>query len=1388
MADTFEIGTIPAISAWEGETVEFRVQRHTGDADFIMDVKPTPKGKISIDKAFGDFSYAAAPEDREELTVSLQAGEGRLDKQTFTITPHPRLPSEFNFIDHTSKTPPDPASRFYITFAEQDAGEMRFNDIEEVGQGSRAKVMTKKVTVSGVKLVLEKKGKGNWLYEKLKDRTTLKELTLYADEVVVGCEMLLPGTDVTIYARSLVFDDSGGETACLNTTPLPVKTASTKDDALDGQRGGNIHLYVSTAEIPGNAVRLIAKGSSGQNARAGREGAKGDNIPEWKGQIRVENKDFDFKNEFRDWANKGFDETPIGALVYKEQWVGRDRKEIPQKQYDYWYGWPTSGKDPAVFPGRPGQGGNGGAVITPLLEPFSGRINLAPGAPGEMAKPITAAPAGTPRKSLQFKFVYRMDIRGATVASFSPLNTVETEPGKPGQARPPAGATPGFGRLTAPAQGGTSTWLHPLSVRALNAYFNDAMLTGHVDKIRPLLNTYIEATGTAAREAAELARNQNKPTPLDWPLLHSELTALKQRIDGPYDYFGNPAGWVPMLSFQTNHALYKNEVASAVRIMFLAYWVEKHQDQKVKAKNVLDVATKSLREETQRALDDYATAQTKISRLDSQSEDIQQDIKDAQRQLEGIVNRMKQATKDNLKVEHFWRSSAKIVGGVMELIPVGQPVLGAFGKSITVLSDIDLDSPSDSLGDLAGAWKKVGKEKIAPKFAELFNKMKGAKEKEEKDDKKADFKKALAEEELEKEVEAHMEEQKKIKDSIISGFSGFAVSEDDIEERLEQVKSQSPEFKKLTEDIEKLNKRKAAFYEDLVAAVQAIDVATNTILKNQMGLIQMRGDLDATLDKIDFEALQYVQGMGQRARERLLIYKYYLLKSYHYLALEPFPDMDFQAQKVFDKLAELLPQSSEGMLNETQYTSLAATFEDDLKVIADKIIRFYQTHKGRQPGYFDLQLTKEQLAMLNGKSKRVELDLLWKLNRQREDIRITSIETKAIGLTPLPSETRNVGLEFRHDGLSRIRRGGKLFLFRSGEYRVDADSPAQQTKATRSDKVFWSTDVSYNPFASSDKLTWTNAKEDVETESLVRYLVGADEKSPWLSFRPSAWTNLTIIRSGDYGGKIEHLVLRVNHVYYAVNDDVLSTLVVKVADDAQPLIRCNVTDVNGRADGQGSFVRTFDHTVRTRVTLTAPQQYGKQAFKGWLVTEGTSTDENPPKPEPGRSLTLDVREVRDRLVEAVYEAAESGPEGEKWPPCPVGWKSSDWLLVNSSKVPINISRLAWEPLHVFPNGISPSVNEPQGSEHIKLAFDKVMLTPGQSARVSVCINPAAPENAEIGFGFNLENVHYAIFVNARFGTLSMTRKRTLDKGGWSGTGEMFDADMWNRVQTFKGNV
>ena len=70
-----------------------------------------------------------------------------------------------------------------------------------------------------------------------------------------------------------------------------------------------------------------------------------------------------------------------------------------------------------------------------------------------------------------------------------------------------------------------------------------------------------------------------------------------------------------------------------------------------------------------------------------------------------------------------------------------------------------------------------------------------------------------------------------------------------------------------------------------------------------------------------------------------------------------------------------------------------------------------------------------------------------------------------------------------HDGLSRVRRGGRLYLFRSGRYRV---AKAGDRDATVSDKIAWRTDVKYNPKPKTpdEKLTWDESKVDPEAESL----------------------------------------------------------------------------------------------------------------------------------------------------------------------------------------------------------------------------------------------------------------------------------------------------------------
>src|SRR5690349_17625453 len=104
MAGTFALGSIPPLSVWEGDTLNFKVTSKLGaGSKFTVRATPAAAGAMSIDEKSGAFSFAPKSSDRDELAVEFRASNGgQEEKQTVAITPHPRLPGEFRVIRHKS--------------------------------------------------------------------------------------------------------------------------------------------------------------------------------------------------------------------------------------------------------------------------------------------------------------------------------------------------------------------------------------------------------------------------------------------------------------------------------------------------------------------------------------------------------------------------------------------------------------------------------------------------------------------------------------------------------------------------------------------------------------------------------------------------------------------------------------------------------------------------------------------------------------------------------------------------------------------------------------------------------------------------------------------------------------------------------------------------------------------------------------------------------------------------------------------------------------------------------------------------------------------------------------------------------------------------------------
>jgi hypothetical protein len=189
--------------------------------------------------------------------------------------------------------------------------------------------------------------------------------------------------------------------------------------------------------------------------------------------------------------------------------------------------------------------------------------------------------------------------------------------------------------------------------------------------------------------------------------------------------------------------------------------------------------------------------------------------------------------------------------------------------------------------------------------------------------------------------------------------------------------------------------------------------------------------------------------------------------------------------------------------------------------------------------------------------------------------------------------------------------------------------------------MFWGTVIEHNGTEPKIIALFPDPAE----ESLLRYLTqsnSGDAKNALLEFRPAAWAKLRIQRSATpstYAGAISKLVFRVKYVAYAVAPS-LATVHVRVAGGAQPRIGCDRPDLNGRADGTGSFLRTFDANLARQVTLHAPAVYGASTFIGWRIA-GRKSDQPAMMPlvRPG-TVSVDVGDAIVRQPDLVLDLAK----------------------------------------------------------------------------------------------------------------------------------------------------
>ena len=1192
--------------------------------------------------------------DKTPFTITITTTSG--ESQVVTVTPEIELPAEASLINTSPDPVPDResstyASTYIVTTDVASSAPESFNT---------ETLTTHAVTIAGPTIIFQK-GHANGLYEKYSDVIengqavgvhNISDLTIYADTLIIRDPLLLPGTNITIYARELDFvDGSSVGYARIDTTPrtfvlgaacppppqpcIAAAHGQPAEGGGDGFDAGAIALYIDTlpSSGPSGQPRFIANGGKGQDPQLGSNGDAGASRPLCTAP-------------FISCGTCGLFTLPSGFIFSNCDSILCPGPSACGNPTCTVARWPDNGEN-ATPGGVPGQGGAGGMISS--NQDMQSLAVASAGAAGRSAGHYTGGNPGQPNPAYEFV--------GCLLQSHTQSPGADAQ--SPSGIRGAAGS---FHKV-----GNPYSWVSPGALRLVLSYVRALYIARHFDSVSSLLNQYQDILGAY----------QGSP---DWTALSSqwqmelvqgatEITGQLQQLEANLDYFGNPAGWAPLLSLEVLAASYNHEIEPALRAMYLAHRLKEDTAHILDTRHVLETTRSQLSLDLQNLQRQYNDAQATASSLVGELSSITNQITVVQAELSDREQALEQLAISNVEVRNAkpaWQKDLSILSTIAEVLPVAQPVLGAIGLGLGFISQFD---PADPLKDVTNGInlvKSIGT--MAPGFADDANKwgtaldnalqnvsvdpgyltakscrsgMSGPPLRSCSDDSGCSglgmgvscVSNAGA---ASQNLNQLYQPIQKVADTVKMVSSATQVSTSDVQAELNRIEAVDSYVNDFKQQLTSLSTQKQAFAEHLASVVQTIASVTNEVQKDLLAADSVSENIARNAQVPDERVMQYISDIDLRARQRLVKYVYYLVKAFEYRTLTPYQgtfgldSTSVDLEPVFNEFLQIEAEAhSTESLTADQYTNeLAPVFEGVLSKIKDQIITYYTHNAPAPPTSFSFPLTDSELSLLNaGSSVRINLKERGAIPANQDGLRLISIGVPAQLLSNIqvssvggiPPSAR-VQLDITHPGVGFIEKGTQTFIVRN-------------FNNTTSSPLTWTTTYDIN----ENQISLTTPFDHSEIGSLLASLSGDPVPDPAIFSHPTVWSDLTLTRSDNSIGvvNVDGLRLNVTYEYTSRANDGNAVLNVALAplgpipasvpdpspyplagsppytiDGPLPYIALGTADLNGRQDGRGNFRRVY--RPGQSITLTAPDRYpdptGIWSFDHWDGhTVGSST-------------------------------------------------------------------------------------------------------------------------------------------------------------------------------------
>ena len=1167
----YQIGTIPNQTVWhEGDiTIGFYVLTDTLQANNVVlsyMVDFPPEGKITFNNQTGRFKYYPNKFDTRPFTVTFKAqSSNKIINQDVLFTLMPATRPEYNAFGVEPVKPMPPSTDDYTIVAQTIRQNVQFNNtIKDVYSFS----------ITGKELIFDSQIQNKLSY--LNGREDILEMNLFAEKVIIRDALHFPQTNITIYAKELIFEDLPKQSiASLNTSPLMIDILS-QNTGVNGANAGNIILYIKDYRQSAPCKRFILVGGKGQN------------VP----------------------------------------WTTEQEIRIP------------------------GNGGNGG-ILTSTVDvcDFYDAIHGSAGIQVDNKNQIIGAG------------------KHGNDGSFVLCEEKEF------------------------------TWLHPNFISAVVKHAKDAYLNIYNGFTYGIFSEYIQRI--ANLKASDEWEELDDELKMELCNAEYEMQAIIYRIGQNLDYFGNPVGWVPMLSFEVNKLAFEQEIDKAIRVMYLSYWlknIEGSNEQRINACN----------EAIQLIKQDLSFNKDLVNQLIRFIPELQDEATVLEQQIDELIIKIEQKTqellakaKDNIRKQNQWNKISGVLSAVAKVAPVICNVVPGLGTAVGVAISTVATIGNTALSMATNAYDSYG---YSDAIGGFFNEASGFLQ---SGGGFSNITKALNQIDISSlgstantvknaygTISSTVEPLIGSIEKLHKVFAQSSTPNDQVQAELNKLKAESREYQALIAEAEVLNTRKEQLMSKLSNTLNNVVETSVNIQKNIVAVDGLSRDVFNNNSKRDLRAMQYLDEMERRAKERLLKYHYYMAKAYEYRLLQPYTaELNLSTiMSRFVMIAEANP--GKPILDVQDFQNLKAVYEEQLSTVTANILEEYNNNRPELSIPVRFSLTKGDLDALNSNTDII-LNIFERgmIPPYEENVRIVNIKIHEVKvhLEGNQSSFSYFDLLMEHSGRSMLRKDGEIYWF---------DHINNQNQ----NPVIWG--IRYD--AKSEII---NAKEpSFASQSLLYSLLEklGQTNDIMIYSRPGAWADICIskndVTSGNTKMVIDELTfeLQYDFVQRPINNRNLDIYAGDIDNSnlsLSPYIEVSRTDKSGRANGRDVIYRTYNRG--NSVNITAPAKYANYIFVNWTDRYDAVVSNNPTVSTNMNNDTwlkanykymVPVLSVKDSIFigknsqKIVVEVENKGLEGMEW----TAISNTPWIEIVSGTEGVDNGHITLEieqnPLRTFRSG------------------------------------------------------------------------------------------------------